>query len=278
MRIASSTGRLVVKRGQHWVDVEKASDGHFTSDPQAVYDRWDDFLAWAATGIASAEVVDVDETVLDAPVPSPRQILAIGLNYHDHARESNVEAPDYPVVFTKFSSSLTGHGSTVVLPSDGVDWEVELVVVLGKGGHKIPAERAWDHVAGLTVGQDLSWREVQLRGPFPQFAMGKSYPGFSPLGPVVVTPDELPNKDDLAISCALNGETLQDGRTADLIFSIPALIEYMSQAISLNPGDLIFTGTPAGVGNGRNPKRFLVPGDLVSSIEGVGDLTVHLTH
>lgn len=280
MRFASSAGRLVVAQGDQWFDVETASSGAFLADPQAVYDRWDDFVAWAADALGSLDkgAVSLDGAGFDAPVPRPRQVMAIGLNYREHAAESNFAAPEHPVVFTKFPSSLTGDGATVTLPSDGVDWEVELVVVVGKGGHQIPAEKAWEHVAGLTVGQDLSWREVQTRGPAPQFAIGKSYPGFSPLGPVVVTPDEFSDRDDLAISCALNGETLQQGRTKDLIFSVADLIAYLSQALTLMPGDVIFTGTPAGVGAGREPKRFLVPGELVSTIEGIGDLTVHLVN
>ncbi|MCA0293640.1 MAG: fumarylacetoacetate hydrolase family protein [Actinobacteria bacterium] len=145
----------------------------------------------------------------------PRQLIAIGLNYREHSIESKLAIPEHPVVFTKFQSSLVGPGARVTLPSDGVDWEVELVVVIGKEGHQIPAAEAWDHLAGLTVGQDLSWREVQGRGPAPQFAMGKSYPGFSPLGPYVVTVDEFADKDDLVISCPLDGEVLQEGRTSD---------------------------------------------------------------
>jgi 2-keto-4-pentenoate hydratase/2-oxohepta-3-ene-1,7-dioic acid hydratase in catechol pathway len=270
MRVASSNGRLVVARGEQWLDVEKASAGRFTSDAQAVYGQWDEFVRWAATDLGRASddsVATVDLQNLDVPVPRPRQIMAIGLNYREHAAESNLAAPDHPVVFTKFPSSLAGQGQTVTLPSDGIDWEVELVVVIGKEGHRVPAEKAWDYVAGITVGQDLSWREVQSRGPAPQFSIAKSFPGFSPLGPIVVTPDEFPNKDDIALSCSLNGEVLQEGRTSDLIFPVAELIEYLSEALTLMPGDLIFTGTP---------QRFLEPGTLVSTVEGVGDLTIHL--
>lgn len=276
MRVASAGGRLIVAAGDGWVDVEQVSGGLFSSDPQAVYDRWEEFTAWAAGGIDASGAHQVE--VFDAPVPRPRQLIAIGLNYRDHAIESNLAIPEHPVVFAKFASSLTGHGATVSLPSDGIDWEVELVVVIGKEGHQIPVDSAWDHVAGLSVGQDLSWRAVQLRGPAPQFSVGKSYPGFSPLGPAVVTVDELANKDDLRISATLDGETLQDGRTGDLIFPVAELIHRLSQSLTLYPGDLIYTGTPAGVGAGRSPQRFLVPGTLVSSIEGVGDLTTHLVH
>ena len=275
MRIANIDGRLAMAAGQGWVDVEKASSGQFSSDPQAIYTDWDAFVAWANSDVdTSAATI---EGRLDTPVPAPRQIVAIGLNYREHAEESKLAIPEHPVVFTKFQSSLTGPDSTVALPSDGVDWEVELVVVIGKEAHGVAAENGWEYVAGLTVGQDLSWRAVQTRGPAPQFAIGKSYPGFSPIGPVVVTPDEFADKDDLAISCSLNGEVLQDGRTSDLIFPVAELVARLSESLTLYPGDIIFTGTPAGVGMGRTPHRFLEAGALVSTIEGIGDLTVTLT-
>lgn len=276
MRVASAGGRLVVAAGDGWVDVEKASGGQFASDPQAVYDRWDELAAWVASGIDASDAQQVE--VFDPPVPRPRQLVAIGLNYREHAIESNLAIPEHPVVFAKFASSLVGHGATVELPSDGIDWEVELVIVIGKEAHDVSVDDAWDHVAGLTLGQDLSWRAVQTRGPAPQFSIGKSYPGFSPLGPAVVTVDELADKDDLAISCALDGEVLQDGRTSDLIFPVAELVSRLSQSLTLYPGDLIYTGTPKGVGMGRTPQRFLVPGALVSSLEGVGDLTINLVN
>ena len=276
MRIANVAGRLALGAGDRWIDVANASGGDFSSDPMAVYERWDEFRAWAATvddSVASAHVVT---GALENPVPAPRQLIAIGLNYREHAIESNLAIPEHPVVFAKFQSSLTGPDSTVELPSDGIDWEVELVVVIGKSASNVAAADAWDHVAGLTIGQDLSWRAVQTRGPAPQFSIGKSYPGFSPVGPVVVTPDEFADRDDLAISCALDGEVLQDGRTGDLIFSVAELVHRLSGSLTLYPGDLIFTGTPKGVGMGRTPKRFLVPGTLVSSVEGIGDLSITL--
>ena len=230
MRIANVGGRLAIAAGDEWIDVEKASAGRFSADPQSVFECWDDFRSWAAAVPADAERAS---GALGVPVPAPRQLFAIGLNYREHAVESKLDIPEHPVVFAKFQSSLTGPDSDVVLPSDGVDWEVELVVVVGREGHQVPVEKGWDHVAGLTIGQDLSWRAVQTRGPAPQFSLGKSYPGFSPLGPYVVTPEEFADKDDLAISCSLNGETLQDGRTADLIFSVPELISRLSEAVTL---------------------------------------------
>lgn len=276
MRVANVGGRLALASEAGWVDVALASGDRFESDPQAVYDRWDEFSSWVADGVPAD--APLASGPLGVPVPAPRQLIAIGLNYREHAIESNLAIPEHPVVFAKFQSSLTGPDATVSLPSDGIDWEVELVVVVGREAYQVPVEKGWDYVAGLTVGQDLSWREVQTRGPAPQFAIGKSYPGFSPVGPAVVTPDELADKDDLAISCALDGEVLQDGRTSDLIFPVAELISRLSQSMTLYPGDLIFTGTPKGVGMGRTPKRFLVPGALVSTIEGLGDLTTNLVN
>jgi 2,4-diketo-3-deoxy-L-fuconate hydrolase len=278
MRVASAGGRLILAVEGGWIDVERVSGGGFSSDPQAIYDSWDMFKTWAARGVDSSTAQSLDVRSLDVPVPRPRQLIAIGLNYREHAIESNLDIPEHPVVFAKFASSLVGHGASVELPSDGVDWEVELVIVIGAEAHKVPVEGAWDYVAGLTVGQDLSWRAVQTRGPAAQFSIGKSYPGFSPLGPIVVTPDEFADKDDLSIGCALDGEVLQDGRTSDLIFSVAELVSRLSEALTLYPGDLIYTGTPKGVGAGRTPQRFLVPGDLVSSIEGIGELTIHLVN
>lgn len=179
MRIASAGGRLVLAVDGGWVDVEQASGGRFGSDPQTVYDQWADFGQWAR-GEVGGEARKIADADLDCPVPRPRQVFGIGLNYRDHAEESGQPLPEHPVVFTKFPSSLAGPRDTVTLPSDGVDWEVELVVVIGTEGHEIPAADGWSHVAGLTVGQDLSWRKVQLRPPAPQFSLGKSYPGFSP--------------------------------------------------------------------------------------------------
>jgi 2,4-didehydro-3-deoxy-L-rhamnonate hydrolase len=272
--VANVAGRLAVGAGGGWVDVATASGGVFSSDPQAIYDRWNEFVAWVGPGLDASAAPAVGE--LGNPVPAPRQLIAIGLNYREHAIESGMAIPEHPVVFAKFQSSLTGPGSVVALPSDGVDWEVELVIVIGREAHRVRAEQGWDHVAGVTIGQDLSWRAVQSRGPAPQFSIGKSYPGFSPVGPFVVTPDEFADRDDLAIGCSLDGEVLQDGRTSDLIFPVAELVSRLSESLTLYPGDLIFTGTPKGVGMGRTPQRFLVPGTLVSTIEGIGDLSITL--
>jgi 2,4-diketo-3-deoxy-L-fuconate hydrolase len=207
------------------------------------------------------------------PVPKPRQIFAIGLNYRAHAAESQFAVPDEPVVFTKFPSCLTGPTGDVALVPGQIDWEAELVVVIGRGGHHITRGAAWSHVAGLTIGQDISERVMQRSGPAPQFCMAKSYPGFGPTGPAVVTVDELPGRDDLAIGSILSGEKVQDGRTSQMIFAVDDLIARLSRTITFFPGDLIFTGTPSGVGMGREPQRFIQPGEeLVTYIEGLGEM------
>jgi 2-keto-4-pentenoate hydratase/2-oxohepta-3-ene-1,7-dioic acid hydratase in catechol pathway len=219
----------------------------------------------------------LDLRALEAPVPRPRQVFAIGMNYAAHAAEAGVDAPEFPPTFTKFPTCIAGPDAEVGLPSTFVDWEVELVVVIGERAYEVASGKGWTHVAGLMVGQDLSERVVQLRPPAPQFSLGKSFPGFGPIGPWIVTPDELENPDDLAISCTLNGEEVQKSRTSDLIFGVDALVHDLSSITPLLPGDLIFTGTPSGVGGARTPPRFLAPGDhLVSTIEGIGTIHTHL--
>ncbi|WP_411076080.1 fumarylacetoacetate hydrolase family protein [Streptomyces sp. cmx-4-7] len=274
MRIANLSGRLALIADDRAVDVEQASGGVFAADPQAVYERWDEFRTWAAGADLSAGV-SFEASDLGSPAPAPRQTLAIGLNYRDHAAESGFVAPDgLPPVFTKYVTSISGPVTEVKLPAGGhTDWEVELVAVISARAERVTEADAWSYVAGLAVGQDISERVVQLAGPAPQFSLGKSYPGFAPIGPWLVTPDEFDNPDDLELRCTVNGEEVQKGRTRDLIFSVPALIAGLSAVLPLLPGDVIFTGTPAGVGLGRDPQRFLAHGDeLVSTIEGIGEL------
>ncbi|MEU6578138.1 fumarylacetoacetate hydrolase family protein [Streptomyces sp. NPDC046805] len=277
MRVANVAGRLSLLYGDRALDVGRASGGRLPSDPGAAYENWDELTRWAAS-VNEDDAEPFDENLLGPPVPQPRQVFAIGLNYRDHAAETGLALPDAPSVFTKFPSCITGPRATVELPSGTVDWEVELVVVIGRRAHHVAEGHGWDHVAGLTVGQDLSERTVQLSGPPPQqFSLGKSYPGFAPIGPAVVTPDELDQPDDLAIGCSVDGDVLQQGRTGDLVFSVPELVERLSAICTLLPGDIIFTGTPAGVGMGRTPPRYLTAGStLVSEIEGLGRLRTPL--
>ena len=276
MRLSNVAGRLAVENGAGVFDVEAASDGRFSCDPQAVYDAWPAFMDWAratCTSEGAQPLPAPSPAQLQAPVPRPRQICAVGLNYSAHAAESGFERPANPVIFTKFQSSLAGPFGDVVLPPGSVDWEVELVVVLGRGGRRIGADVAWDHVAGLCVGQDLSERELQHSGPAPQFSLAKSHAGFSPFGPALVTLDEIEDADDLELGCAVNGESVQSGRTKDLIFPVPELIARLSTTVELYPGDVIFTGTPAGVGAGRTPPRFLHDGDVLTSwVTGLGQI------
>jgi len=279
MRLANLAGRAVLLVDGGAVDIARLTDGKFGPSARSVLDNWEAFRD-AMSGLApdEAERTPYELGDLGAPVPEPRQIFAVGLNYLGHAKESGVEPPKYPLVFTKFANSLAGPAEPVELPTPGVDYEAELVVVLGKGGHRIPEADAWSYVAGLMAGQDLSEREVQHRGPMQQFSLGKSFPGFSPCGPAVVTADELATPNDLAIKAYIGDEVLQESRTGDLIFSIPRLIAYISAICPFSSGDLIFTGTPEGVGMGHTPPRWLRPGEtLVTEIEGLGRLENPLT-
>jgi 2,4-didehydro-3-deoxy-L-rhamnonate hydrolase len=274
VRLANIDNRLKLLVGQGAVDVERASHGRFGPDPQSGYDHFGELRQWAQTVTGPSEAFD--PATAGPPVPAPRQVFAIGLNYLDHAAESGFHAPSAPVVFSKFVSSLSGAISEITLPQGSVDWEIEVVAVIAKMAHHIDARHGWDYVAGLTVGQDLSERDLQRSGPAPQFGLAKSFPGFSPTGPWLVTVDELDDPDNLPLGCAVNGETMQKGRTADMIFPIPDLVSYLSSIVTLYPGDLIFTGTPPGVGMARRPPVFLNAGDhLHSWIEGVGELHQH---
>ncbi|OBC04735.1 fumarylacetoacetate hydrolase [Mycobacterium sp. 852013-50091_SCH5140682] len=276
MRLANAAGRLVIVTSDTtMIDVETCSDGRFSADPQAIYSCWDSFVEWART-YRCDEGPAVTFDALRAPVPAPRQIFAIGLNYRDHAAESGFDIPTAPVVFTKYISSFTGPSGTITLSGREVDWEVELVVAIGRLGSRVPESSAWDYVAGMTVGQDISDRCEQFAAPPAQFGLAKSYRGYTPLGPWLVTPDEFSDPDDIGLGCSLNGQTVQQGRTSDMVFGIPELIARLSSIVTLYPGDLIFTGTPAGVGMAQQPPRYLSPGDrLTSWVCGIGHMTHH---
>lgn len=273
MRIATITQRVSLISGDGAVDVHTASGGRFGPDATSVYEHWSAFVDWAASADLPEPVpFALDE--LGSPSPAPRQVFCIGVNYAEHAAESGLSKPETPLVFTKFPSCITGPYGEITLVAGGHnDWEVELVVVIGTAAHNVPAAAAWDHVAGLTVGQDISERIMLFAVKPPQFSMGKSYPGFGPVGPWLVTLDEVVDRDDLELGCSVNGEQMQKGHTRDLIFDVPALIEQLSRVTPLLPGDLIFTGTPSGVGMGRNPQRWLAPGDeLTTYIKGIGEM------
>lgn len=276
MKLANLDGRLVLVLADGVADVAAASDGRFGPDPMSAYDDWPAFAAWAAgvsagTGGTSG-IEPLDESRLRCPVPAPRQVFAIGLNYRSHAEESGMAVPEVPATFTKFPASLGGPFDDIEVVGGSVDWEVELVVVIGPEADRVAEADAWRHVAGLTVGQDVSDRHLQFAAGM-QFSLGKSRRGYGPMGPWLVTPDEVPDSDDLALGCSVDGEVVQDARTSDLIFSVPRLIAELSSVLPLWPGDVVFTGTPAGVGMARQPPRALQPGAVLESwIEGIGTI------
>jgi len=272
MRLANLGGRLALVDGTHALDVATASDGRFGPDPLEAYRDWDAFVLWATTVDASTGV-PYEASDLGCPVPNPAQVFGIGLNYRDHAAEAGMPVPDSPMVFTKFTSCLTGPTGEIPLVPGKVDWEAELVVVIGRGGRGISVDEALDHVAGLTVGQDVSERALQTAGANAQFNLGKSHDRFGPIGPVVVSLDELPHPHDLAIGCRLDDETVQDSRTSQMVFGIAELVSYLSQVVELRGGDVIFTGTPPGVGVGRKPQRFVLDGEVLTTwVEGIGEM------
>lgn len=268
MKIANVSGRAHLVADGRLVDVEKASGGRLPADPMALIPR----LAEVGELPVPDDAPPLDGARLDPPVPRPSKILAIGLNYRAHAEESGLQLPDQPVVFTKLPSSLIGPTGEIVIPGGRVrvDWEAELVVCIGKGGKRIARADAWSHVAGVSGGQDVSDREEQFRA-LRQFTMAKSFDTYSPLGPVLVSVDELADPDDLKIECRVDGEIMQSSRTSDLIFPVPELVQWTSRVCTLEAGDLIYTGTPSGVGDSRQPPRYLGPGNVVETeIEGVG--------
>jgi 2-keto-4-pentenoate hydratase/2-oxohepta-3-ene-1,7-dioic acid hydratase in catechol pathway len=272
MRIANIRERLCIVTPDGAVDVHTASDGRFSVDPAEIYDRWSELREWAGGGV-DGPLTSYEPADLGSPSPRPRQVFGIGANYADHIEEAGIEAPKKPAIFTKFPTCICGPATDIELSTDRADWEVELVVVLARRAERIDAETAWAHVAGITVGQDISERRVQFQKPIMQLDLGKSFPTFGPMGPELVTIDEVDDPDDLPISCLLNGEMMQSSRTSKLIFDVPTLISYISRHVTMLPGDVLFTGTPSGVGSTRDPRRYLVPGDEIDShIAGLGSM------
>jgi 2,4-diketo-3-deoxy-L-fuconate hydrolase len=274
LRIVNLGGRSGIDVAGRFIDLETRSDGRFSSDPMRVFSVWDEIRSWAADQTATEEDPTVDADLLGPPVPNPVQVFAIGLNYKDHAEEAGLPMPGSPMVFTKFPTCLVGPNAKVPLTSNRVDWEVEQVVVIGREAAGVPAARAWEYVAGFCVGQDISDRKLQFSDKPPQFSLGKSATAFGPIGPALVSLDEFENPDELVLRCWVAGEQMQESTTANLIFSVPELIEYISGYCVLKPGDLIFTGTPGGVGSVREPRRYLEAGETIESeIEGIGRLS-----
>ena len=241
---------------------------------------YDDTLAVIAAGITAIDKPGahpshkLNEIRLLAPLASPPRIFAIGLNYRDHAAEAKMALPSAPVVFFKLPTAIIGPGDAIVLPKNSTepDYEAELAFVIGKGGYRIPAAAWREHVYGYTIINDVSARDVQRATS--QWSLAKSFPTYCPMGPAIVTSDQIADPHQLAISLSIDGETLQNSSTRELIFKIPELIEYISSITPLLPGDIVSTGTPSGVGMGRTPQRWLQPGETVTvTIEGLGSLT-----
>ncbi|MEL6892839.1 MAG: fumarylacetoacetate hydrolase family protein [Actinomycetota bacterium] len=268
MKLAQHDGRSVIVLPDGVADVAVASDGRFGPDPMSPYEDWPAFVDFAAS--VSEPTGPLIESALGNPVPRPRQVFAIGLNYRSHAAETGRDVPRTPATFTKFPSSLAGPFDDVELVGDRTDWEVELVVVIGATVDRVDPADGWRHVAGLTIGQDLSDRDLQMAAGA-QFSLGKSRRGHGPIGPWLVTPDEFDDPDDLALGCSVDGEVVQDGRTSDLVFGVPQLVAELSAVLVLLPGDVIFTGTPSGVGVARTPPRALRPGNVLETwVDGIG--------
>ena len=270
MKLANIGGRAHVVVDEHVVDVESASGGALSSDPMAHVGS----LQALADVPVPADAPSAEGAAFAAPVPRPSKVLAVGLNYRRHAEETGFDIPEEPVVFAKLPNSICGPTDSIVIPPETkeIDWEVELVVVIGKAGAQIAAADAWDHVAGFMCGQDISDRAEQFRAA-KQFTYAKSYDTFAPTGPYLVSLDELPNRDDLRVVTTIDGVAMQDSRTGDFIFSVPEVIEWLTRYLTLEVGDLIFTGTPEGVGMALDPPRYLAPGMVVGTeIEGLGSM------
>jgi 2-keto-4-pentenoate hydratase/2-oxohepta-3-ene-1,7-dioic acid hydratase in catechol pathway len=247
-------------------------------DPQptdeTIMGRLEEVIVAAAT--AKPEQAVEMPTSLLPPVPPPEKVICIGLNYLDHAIETGAKPPTEPIVFSKFNTALIGDGDAIVLPSlsQEVDYEAELVVVIGRTTRHVAVKDALKCVAGYTCGHDVSARDWQKGRPGGQWLLGKSFDTFGPIGPWLVTTDEIPDPSNLRVRMHLSGEVVQDSTTRQLIFDIPQLISHLSKIMTLKAGDLIFTGTPPGVGMAKTPPRFLRHGDVCTvEIEGIGPLT-----
>jgi 2,4-didehydro-3-deoxy-L-rhamnonate hydrolase len=232
-----------------------------------------DWLAFGTQGVATGRPLPLAEVRLLAPVPRPGKIICIGLNYRDHARETGQEIPSEPVLFSKYANSVVGPGADVVVPSEAgkIDYEAELAVVIGRRASAVPADQALGHVAGYACANDVSSRSLQFRSS--QWLLGKAIDTFLPIGPYLVTADEVPDPQALGIRCLVNDEVRQSSDTGQMIFGVAELVAFASRTITLEPGDVLITGTPSGVGMAADPPRYLRLGDRMRvEIDGLGEL------
>ena len=270
-RLANINGKSALIHGDSYYDINTISQGEISSDPSNILNSLSDLHELSSKIDNFKPTGLIENTLLGPPVTNSRNCFAVGLNYRAHAEESGMEIPPFPMVFTKHTSCIVGPFDNIEMKSDIVDYEAELVVVIGKEGKNVPKKDAWEYVAGLTVGQDISDRAVQFHATPPQFNLGKSFDTFGPIGPCLVSPDLVTNKSDLRLECYINEELRQESSTDDLIFSVPDIISYISEFLTLNTGDLIFTGTPAGVGATQG--KLLKDGDTITtSIKGIGSI------
>ncbi|MGH9586326.1 MAG: fumarylacetoacetate hydrolase family protein [Acidobacteriaceae bacterium] len=275
--------RLVNFRRGNQIEFGVQRDNAVRSLASAGFGTEAEFLAGGAKALDAAreletrsgiESIPLDTVQLLAPILKPRKILCVGLNYRDHAIESNMVIPEVPTIFLKLPNAVTGPDSDIILPRNSAqpDYEAELAAVIGQGGRNIRAEDWKQHVLGYTILNDVSARDVQLATS--QWTLGKSFDTFAPIGPALVTTDEVEDPHALDIQLSIDGELMQHSNTRHLIFKMPDLIAHISSVVPLNPGDVISTGTPAGVGLGRTPKRWLKPGETITiTIERIGTLT-----
>jgi len=268
IRVAGTT-RAVKADGAALIDLGAASLGEFLSAP-----GWQERAAAASAADPGAVTYPVAAADFAPLVPNPSKVVCVGLNYRTHIQEMGRDLPEYPTLFAKFADTLTGANDDLVKPAetDRWDWEAELAIVIGKPVRRVTGTDAAAAIAGFTVLNDLSARDWQFRTK--EWLQGKIWDSSTPVGPYLVTPDELPGgtKPELRIQLIVDGETMQDDTTADLLFDPVALVEYISTITRLNPGDIIATGTPGGVGNARKPPRFLVCGEtLTARVEGLGE-------
>jgi 2,4-didehydro-3-deoxy-L-rhamnonate hydrolase len=271
-KLGSVNGRAVLVKMNNFYDLEEISEGSLSHDStDALFDleKLDELNKKLDSFEPSGNLEGIN---FDPPVSSPKNCYAVGLNYRNHAEEAGMTIPEVPMVFTKHTSCLVGPTSEVQMRSDYVDYEAELVVVIGLSGKDISKKDAWNHVAGLCVGQDISDRPAQFTSTPPMFNLGKSFDTFGPMGPFLVSTELLEDKENLKIECSINDEIRQEDNTSNLIFGISDIIAYLSEIVSLKTGDVIFTGTPGGVGISQG--KFLKDGDIITtSIEGLGTLT-----
>lgn len=273
---SSRIGALRTRNGRQVIFDLSGVDPRLPTEMKSLLDGGGPALARAEEALAKAEsgaAFELSAVTLRAPIPRPGKIICVGLNYRDHAEESNMPIPDAPTIFSKFANSVLGPGEPIVIPrvTNKIDYEGELAFVIGQRARYVAQEAALDYVAGYMAFNDVSARDYQMRTS--QWTIGKTFDTFAPMGPALVTADEIPDPHALDLRVTIGGEVLQSSNTRNLIFSVPSLIAYLSEVMTLEPGDVVATGTPGGVGFARTPPRFLQAGDVVQvEIERIGKL------